>query len=730
MAKPFKIFLWILGTFVVLMGGAIAAVAVLFDPNDYKGQVVTAVKKETGRDLVLGDIGLTFYPVLGASVEGVTLSNAQGFGDTPFLQIGELKVGVKLMPLLKDRAVQVSTVYVQGLALNLAKDAQGRTNWGDLSKLGGGAKDEKPTEPTGDTGGPALAVSVDKVDIKDASFAYTDALSGAAYKVDKLAIETGAVNLGQPLDVTISFLVNSTQPPLESEVKLAFTAVTDLDKKVYELKNVALDTVTRGQAVPGGEQKASLRAQAKYDGAAGAFELTDTTLKAAGLELTAAVKGENLSGEAPKLSGTLGTNTFNARELAQAFGAPLPPAADMSTLTKVGLKSAIAGDPKNVRLDPIQIALDQTTMNGWLSVKDFAAPVIGFALRADKLDADRYLAPATDKKEEKPAEDKGGDFKQIEIPVQALDAVNASGTLALDQLTLKGLQMTSIKIVLDAPKGKVKTQELTASLYGGKIAQSAKITPGPSPKYDVKIGLNGVNSAPLQQDLIGKNWLSGLGNFNLNFTGAGLTVGEVLKGLGGSLATSFQNGAVEGFNLEQTITQAKATFRGEAAPAESGPKRTEFKDLKAAGTITNGVLDTSTLDVKSGSFQLGGDGKVDLFNQTLDYELLPTLTGEKFKDIAGAKIPVKITGSWYAPKVKVDLAGTAKSMVKEEIKKQETKLKEKASQKLGDFLNRKLAPKEKPAPAPAPAEPAPAPAEPAPAPAEPAPSEPAPAPAP
>lgn len=712
MAKPFKIVLWIVGILIALTVTAVAAVALLFDPNDYKDAVVKAVKEDTGRDLTLGDIGLSVYPVLGASVKNVSLSNAPGFGPEPFLQVGEVGVGVKLMPLLFDRQVQVGTVSVHGLALNLAKDASGKDNWSDLSK--GDKSTETETETKSGKGGGELAVTVDKVDIKDASFAYTDKQSGAAYRIDKLAIETGKVDLGQPLDVTISFLVNSAQPPLESEIKLAFTAIADADAKLYTLKDVALDTVTRGAAVPGGEQKASLRAQARYDGAAGAFELTDTTLKAAGLELTAAVKGEQLSGEAPKLSGSIATNTFNPRELAKSFGSPLPPASDPSALTALSFKADIAGDPKNVRLDPIHIVMDQTKANGWLSVKNFSAPVIGFALRADKLNADRYLASAgADKKDaDKKKDEKSGDFKNTEIPVQALDAVNAQGTLALDQLVFKGLQMTGIKLTLDAPKGAVKTQELTASLYGGKIAQSAKITPGPKPKYDVKVGLNGVNSAPLQTDLMGKDWLSGIANFNLNFTGAGLTVGDVLRGMGGSLATSFQNGALEGFNLKQTIASAKATFAGQAAPAE-GPKRTPFRDLKAAGTITNGVLDTNTFDAKGDGFALGGDGTLNLYEQTLDYTLSPTMTGEQFKDLAGTKIPVRITGSWFAPQIKVDVASVAKGRVKEELKQQEDKVREKAQQKFGDFLNKKFGPKPAPEPAPAPAEPAPASPEPA-----------------
>ncbi len=55
------------------------------DPNDYKGWISTKFQEQTGRTLTLeGDIEMTFYPWLGMQANGVTISNAAGFGDQPF----------------------------------------------------------------------------------------------------------------------------------------------------------------------------------------------------------------------------------------------------------------------------------------------------------------------------------------------------------------------------------------------------------------------------------------------------------------------------------------------------------------------------------------------------------------------------------------------------------------------------------------------------------------------
>jgi AsmA protein len=144
MARPLKIVLWIAGGFLALVAVAAIALPLLFDPNDHKERIAAEVRKATGRELTIeGDIELTLFPWLGASVAGVTLGNAPGFGPEPFAKVAEMNVGVRLMPLLLDRQVQVGTVRIDGLALNLAKAADGTNNWADLAR----GQDEKPATP-------------------------------------------------------------------------------------------------------------------------------------------------------------------------------------------------------------------------------------------------------------------------------------------------------------------------------------------------------------------------------------------------------------------------------------------------------------------------------------------------------------------------------------------------------------------------------------------------------
>ncbi|MDO9630409.1 MAG: AsmA family protein, partial [Humidesulfovibrio sp.] len=64
------------GIVVTLFVVAAVLLAVMVDPNKYKGDITRLVKERTGRELVFeGDVKLSFFPRLGVETGGVSLSN-------------------------------------------------------------------------------------------------------------------------------------------------------------------------------------------------------------------------------------------------------------------------------------------------------------------------------------------------------------------------------------------------------------------------------------------------------------------------------------------------------------------------------------------------------------------------------------------------------------------------------------------------------------------------------
>jgi AsmA protein len=123
----------VIAAVVALFAVAAIAVFLFFDPSDFRDDIAEAVKKSTGRDLVIdGDVSLQVFPWLAVEVGHAALGNAPGFGDEAFAEFDRAQLSVRLMPLLLRREVTVGTAVLDALRLNLAVDSNGRSNWDDL----------------------------------------------------------------------------------------------------------------------------------------------------------------------------------------------------------------------------------------------------------------------------------------------------------------------------------------------------------------------------------------------------------------------------------------------------------------------------------------------------------------------------------------------------------------------------------------------------------------------
>jgi len=168
--KPvLKILFWLIGVVFTLIIIAAIVLPLLVDPNDFRDDIGQAVKKQTGRELIIeGDLSLSVVPWLGVKVGRASLSNAPGLGDEPMLAIEGASVGVRLIPLL-SRRLEVSEITLDGARINLYRGASG-SNWDDLT----GAQ-EATAEPTPATDSPAFGMSeIGGIRLRDARVRFVD----------------------------------------------------------------------------------------------------------------------------------------------------------------------------------------------------------------------------------------------------------------------------------------------------------------------------------------------------------------------------------------------------------------------------------------------------------------------------------------------------------------------------------------------------------------------------
>jgi AsmA protein len=225
--KTLKILGLSLAVLIGLLVAAAITLSLVFNPNQYKGDVIRLVKEKTGRDLKIEKkIGWSFYPRLGVEAGGLELGNAVGFGPEPFARIDAAGVYVELLPLFSGR-IAVDTVFLYGLNLNLAKNAAGKNNWQDMV-----AKDSGPAKPAAEpavSGTSAITgISISRFDIRRTNVTWHDAAAGSTLAVRNLELATGRIVSGEPLDLRLGFeLVRDKTAPIKAVLNTRVTATPD-----------------------------------------------------------------------------------------------------------------------------------------------------------------------------------------------------------------------------------------------------------------------------------------------------------------------------------------------------------------------------------------------------------------------------------------------------------------------------------------------------------------------
>ncbi len=686
MVKLIKILVWLLLVVVVLIGTAVVVAPLVLDPNDFKGDIITQVKERTGRDLKIdGDLKLSVFPWLGIEIGEVELGNAPGFGDQPFAAAKSAAVRVKLMPLF-DKELVVDTIGVDGLVLNLAKAKDGHTNWDDLVAAEEPAAEKGAAEP-GTEGGGLARLAIGGVDIQDGRISWDDRQAGEKYEISGLLLKSGAIEPGHPVALETGLTLKQAKPQLTAKLRMTGTVVLDEEAGRLTVDDLQAEVDATGEAIPRGNLRAALATALGLALDGSSLTLDRLNLTSGNLQLTGNLKGSDLGGT-PAFSGALKLAPFNLRGWLQSQGMTVPETADAGVLTRFGAETTLASRAGATELEKLKITLDDTQVTGGARLRGEA---IGFGLNVDAIDLDRYLPP---KREERAGAGTGagsGGDEEL-LPVETLRGLNLNGSLTIGRLVVNQLKAEDVRIDVKAAGGQLHLDQRVNRFYEGSYQGSTDVdVRGATPLVRSESALANVQASPLLLDLTGKDRLSGTGRFNAKLNARGNSANSWKRTLAGNLDFRFENGAVKGINLAQTIRETKALFEGKPAPKSNEPVQTDFSELSGTGVITNGILTNRDLSAKSPYLRVNGAGTVNLVSEATDYDLRTVIVGtakgqggKELADLEGVTIPVHVSGRYSDPKYSVNWAEVLTSS-------QKAKLQEKLQERLQDALGGKKA---------------------------------------
>ena len=733
---------------VLLVCGA-GYVAATFNPNDYKPQLIQAVKDKKQRNLSLdGDIKLTFFPAIGAEIGKASLSEYNS--EKEFAAIDGAHVSLALWPLL-FRQVVVDEVEVNGLKATVVKFKNGKTNMDDFlgkeeSKAEGASEGSSKNQP--------VKFDIASVRVEKTELNYRDENTGAEYAIKDIHLKTGRIANGVPAKIDFAALIRATEPKLDLTTQLKTTLTFDLDKQIFAMEG--LDFQAKGTALnisnllmkASGDGSANLATQefsakklvvsatglkgkdnfdAKLDVPAlnlskdkfsGDKLILNAKLEGADGNIAASLTLPGIEGNAQFFKSSALTLDIDMKQPEQTFKIKMTsPVAgnfevqqfNLSDLTiamsatgdKLPNKSVSSEMKGSVQVDASRQSV-QATLNGGLlqshvkakvAVNNFTNPAIRYDVEIDQLDADLYLPRKPQGMPDAKIEAKGASTPEKPLDLSALRKLNLEGSLRIGALKVANVKSSQVRLDVKAHNGTVNLSPLSANLYQGSmsgnvIINAAQATPG----FVINEKLSGINIAPLLKDAANFDTLEGTDNVALDLSTQGNTVGVLKKALNGSMALNLADGAVKGINIAKKLRDASSMFGKQAqTQAVNQDEKTDFSEMKDSFKVHNGVAHNDDLALKSPLLWLSGNGDINIGNDSINYlakaTLATTLQGQGGKDnVGGITVPVRLSGPFSDLKYTLDFGAMVSGAAKQKIEAKKEEVKTQLKDKLKEGL--------------------------------------------
>ena len=695
MAKFFKVLIGLILLLVVLIVAAALILPRVIDPNDYKDEIVQAVKDKTGRDLAIEQpLSLSVFPWLGVETGGVVLGNAPGFGDQPFLRVDRLGVRVKLLPLL-SRKVEVDTLVLEGAEVNLARNEKGVSNWDDLA----GKAEEKPAADESEAAGegPGIAsLAIQGIELRDARVSWRDAQAGVHYVLDKVRLETGALAPGATVPVSAGFTLHGDKPRLDVVLNLDTRAQVSEDLQQFRLDDLSLRIDGKGEGLPADGMQVKVNASVQGDLAADTLEIQGLKVTGPQIAIDGRLSIADLQKQ-PRLKGHVELAQTDLKRLAALFGTEIR-TTDPKALTRVSAKVDLAQEGKATRLEPFVITLDDSHAKGYVRLLDTRGPVIRARLDLDAIDLDRYLPPAGGEEGKSQGGAKGGKAGAGGDPFAALRPLDLQADLKIGRLTVSKAHLQDVTVRITSKGGLLEVAPIKAGLYKGRVDGALTLDARKkTPRVHLVKHLSGVQIGPLLKDVAGQDRLEGTGKLDLDLRVVGLSEAQVRRSLSGKGSFRFTDGAYKGVDIIKMIRNALGGSK-KASQTGNTEDRTEFTEMKGTFIARNGVISNSDLSAKSPLLRVTGKGRVDLPANRIDYtvtaKLVASLEGQGGKaadELKGVPIPVKIQGPLDKPGYSLDIGAILSEKLKQQARKKvEEAVQKKVQGALGDKLKGSL----------------------------------------
>lgn len=657
-----KLFKWLIGLIVIvtlLLVLAVLLLPVFFDPNDHKPEIQQAVQNQIGREVSLnGPIGWSVFPWIAIELNDVTVANEQSFSGNSLAEIGTLSARVKLLPLLK-KDIQVDTVELKQPNIHLQVAKSGRTNWQSiLDHLAGG-------EDKSESDGPSnININIEGIMVSDGALNYRDTAVGTTFQLSDLNFSSTAITANKPADMSLTAQLEMVESKLSADLSTDFVVNHLLSDQamVVDIESLALAGEMDGIPLKVRTQKGG-----QLDLGQDRLYIPEINIEYANISLKTPLTGTNISGQRAVYSGQVTISSFNVDEFLQQLGSGL----DNKAGNQLSASTDWSMQGQALTLNNIKAQLDDSALTGQVSISDLERMAGDFTLQLDQINLDDYL-PQTES--ESTTQDSN----------TAVDFGHLNGEITIDRLTAMGTRLDTIKLHINIRGSELSVRPLTAVFYQGLLKTELTLAPDKATdKLVIKHRMQDVQAGPLITDIIGEEFLSGLGQLQADIRIDQPFAAEPLRTANGHVSYHLSDGEIQGIDVVQMVQKALSLLNKTEAAEANQALETEFGSMALEADVVNGVLKTSQLSLQSPYFNLVGDVEINLVEQSIKGTIQPMLTNipegvldSRFERLLNHRIPVRLSGSMLQPNIGIDVKQLLINTQKEKIEAKKEELKQ------------------------------------------------------
>ncbi|NOI13486.1 AsmA family protein [Vibrio hepatarius] len=691
-----KLFLFI-AIPVVAVIGALLALVLLVNPNQFKPLIVEQAKAQTGLDLVIeGDIGWQFFPAIGLEIGKTELRNPEGFSKPNMFKVDSVVVEVSVTPLL-SKQLEVGNIVLDGAEFSMETLKDGTKNIDALTKAQSAqtteetpqpAASEAPAQTTEDSSakGEEWSINLAGVTISNAAVEVLDKQAGTSLKLYDVALSLSEFAFDRWTHVEFAAKGENNQQKFATQGEAEFRLAKGMAD--YALRNIKLDNSFSDPATKMDSIKLALDT----------FEFDKVNA------LTYSVKGQAAE-LAIDMTGSASLTVDKAISKVVMGGLNFEANLEGNSLPQSPMKVALNSDLTfDLTKSHLALALKKLTANalefdGKADVTLGDIPKVRFSLHSPNIDLDEFLGlnqggeKVSGSGEGSTA--KGGEQtakEEVEPDLSALKTLDVKGDITIDKFKANNAKMQNVKASFSVNRGVAELTSFTSNLYQGSISASGKLDARKSPAtYSIVNRVQGVLVQPLLIDVAQNDKLEGTGNIDMNLAGRSLKPSAIQENLAGTVLVNFADGAVNGINVAQMIRTNYAKIKGQKLDDKEGVQKTDFSALKATLKLDKGNIVTNDMTMQSPLLRIRGKGKANYIKQDVDFtvstSVVGSLEGQGGKDIDELRdvtIPINVSGSWDDPKFKLVFDDVLKQKAEKELERGLEKLDEKLGEKIKD----------------------------------------------